>query len=207
PHAYIGDYITIGDHTIVYPHATIYNECIIGNHCILHAGAVIGSDGFGFATEGDEYKKIPQLGNVILEDEVEIGANTTIDRAVMGSTIIRRGVKLDNLIQIAHNVEVGEHTVMAAQTGVAGSTKIGSNCMFGGQVGIVGHLRIGDHVKLGAQTGTMRNIEKAGAYIGTPAPQNLRDYYRSMAIVNKLPELAQTVHQLQKELTEIKKKK
>ena len=124
--------MTIGDNCILYPHTTIYNGCKIGNNCILHAGSVIGSDGFGFAPEGENYKKIPQLGNVVLEDNVEIGANTTIDRAVMGSTIIRRGVKLDNLVQIAHNVEVGENTVMAAQVGIAGSVKIGSHCMFGG---------------------------------------------------------------------------
>lgn len=132
PHAYIGDHVTVGDNCVFYPHATVYENCIIGNNCILHAGSVVGADGFGFAPEGETYKKIPQLGNVIIEDDVEIGANTTIDRAVMDSTIIHRGVKLDNLVQIAHNVEVGENTVMAAQVGIAGSVKVGKHCMFGG---------------------------------------------------------------------------
>lgn len=140
PHAYIGDHVTVGDNCVFYPHATVYENCIIGNNCILHAGSVVGADGFGFAPEGETYKKIPQLGNVIIEDDVEIGANTTIDRAVMDSTIIRRGVKLDNLVQIAHNVEVGENTVMAAQVGIAGSVKVGKHCMFGGQVGLAGHI-------------------------------------------------------------------
>ena len=206
PHTYIGNNITIGDHSIVYPHVTIYDDCVIGNNCILQAGAVVGSDGFGFAPEDGEYKKIPQLGNVVLEDEVEVGANTTIDRAVMGATIIRRGVKLDNLIMIAHNVEVGENTVMASQTGIAGSTRIGSNCMFGGQVGIVGHLKIGDGVRLGAQSGVMRSIE-AGEYLGTPVPQPVRDYFRSVTLFNKLPELNRTIQQLQKEIEELKKTK
>ena len=206
PHVYIGDNVTIGDYTIVYPHATIYDDCIIGNHCILQAGAIIGADGFGFASEGDVYMKIPQLGNVVLEDEVEVGANTTIDRAVIGSTIIRRGVKLDNLIQIAHNVEVGEHTVMAAQTGIAGSTKVGSNCMFGGQVGIIGHLKIASQVNIGAQSGVMRNIEKPGAYMGYPL-QNARDFFRDIVYIKKLPEIIQTIQQLQKELDQLKKEK
>ena len=135
PHAYIGDHVTVGDNCVFYPHATVYENCIIGNNCILHAGSVVGADGFGFAPEGETYKKIPQLGNVIIEDDVEIGANTTIDRAVMDSTIIHRGVKLDNLVQIAHNVEVGENTVMAAQVGIAGSVKVGKHCMFGGHRG------------------------------------------------------------------------
>ena len=207
PHVYIGDNVTIGDHSIIYPHVTIYNDCIVGNQCVLQAGSVIGSDGFGFASEGEEYRKIPQLGNVVLEDEVEIGANTTIDRAVIGSTIIRRGVKLDNLIQIAHNVEVGVNTVMAAQTGIAGSTKVGNNCMFGGQVGIVGHLKIGDGVKLGAQSGVMRNIEKPGAYMGYPVPLNARDFFRTITLTNQLPEIVQTIQQLRKEIDELKKTK
>ena len=146
PHAYIGDHVTVGDNCVFYPHATVYENCTIGNNCILHAGSVVGADGFGFAPEGETYKKIPQLGNVIIEDDVEIGANTTIDRAVMDSTIIHRGVKLDNLVQIAHNVEVGENTVMAAQVGIAGSVKVGKHCMFGGQVGLAGHIHVADHV-------------------------------------------------------------
>ena len=150
PHAYIGDHVTVGDNCVFYPHATVYENCTIGNNCILHAGSVVGADGFGFAPEGETYKKIPQLGNVIIEDDVEIGANTTIDRAVMDSTIIRRGVKLDNLVQIAHNVEVGENTVMAAQVGIAGSVKVGKHCMFGGQVGLAGHIHVADHVVFGS---------------------------------------------------------
>ena len=206
PHTYIGDNVTIGDYSIVYPHATIYDDCVVGNNCILHAGSVVGSDGFGFAQEGVEYHKIPQLGNVVLEDEVEVGANTTIDRAVMGSTIIRRGVKLDNLIQIAHNVEVGENTVMAAQTGIAGSTKIGSNCMFGGQVGITGHLKIVDGVNIGAQSGIMRNVEQPGEYLGSPV-QQVRDQMRSMVLFCKLPEMNRAIQQLQKEVKELKNNK
>lgn len=207
PHAYIGDQVKIGDHSVVYPHVTIYSDCVIGQRCILHAGAVIGSDGFGFAPEGEEYKKIPQLGNVILEDNVEVGANTAIDRAVMGSTIIRRGVKLDNLIQIAHNVEVGEHTVMAAQVGLAGSTKIGKHCRIGGQVGIAGHLNIADQVQLGAQSGVMRNINDAGhTLFGSPAIR-ARDQMRSNAVFIQLPEMYKTLRQLQKEVEELKKNK
>ena len=206
PHAYIGDHVTIGDYTIVYPHATVFDDCIIGNKCILHAGSVVGSEGFGFAPEGEEYLKIPQLGNVLMEDEVEIGANTTIDRAVMGSTIIRRGVKLDNLIQIAHNVEIGENTVMAAQTGIAGSTKIGNNCMFGGQVGITGHLKIGDGVRVGAQSGVMHNVEQSGEYLGSPI-QLVRDQFRSVILFNKLPEMNRVIRQLQREIEELKKTK
>ena len=161
PHAYIGDNVEIDDNCVIYPNVTIYEGCKIGNKCILHAGCVIGSDGFGFAPEGETYKKIPQLGNVIIEDNVEIGANTTIDRAVMDSTIIRKGVKLDNLVQIAHNVEVGENTVMAAQVGIAGSVKIGKHCMFGGQVGLAGHIHIADHVVFGAQAGVISDVKDA----------------------------------------------
>ena len=159
PHAYIGDHVTVGDNCVFYPHATVYENCTIGNNCILHAGSVVGADGFGFAPEGETYKKIPQLGNVIIEDDVEIGANTTIDRAVMDSTIIRRGVKLDNLVQIAHNVEVGENTVMAAQVGIAGSVKVGKHCMFGGQVGLAGHIHVADHVVFGAQAGVISDVK------------------------------------------------
>ena len=204
PHAYIGDNVTIGENCTIYPHATIYNGCVIGNNCILHAGSVIGSDGFGFAPEGDNYKKIPQLGNVVLEDDVEIGANTTIDRAVMDSTIIRRGVKLDNLVQIAHNVEVGENTVMAAQVGVAGSTKIGSHCMVGGQVGFAGHITIGDRVNIGAQSGIPNHVSSDTSILGYPAVP-AREFARSTVMIKKLPELNQTVKQLQKEIENLKK--
>jgi UDP-3-O-[3-hydroxymyristoyl] glucosamine N-acyltransferase len=205
PQVYIGDHVTVGDHTILYPHVTIYDDCRIGKNCILQAGAVIGSDGFGFAPEGEEYRKIPQLGNVILEDGVEIGANTTIDRAVMDATVIGQGVKLDNLIQVGHNVEIGENTVIAAQTGIAGSVKIGKHCMFGGQVGVAGHLHITDHVQIGAQSGINRNITKPEpmmGYMAIPA----RDFFRSTVLFNKLPEIYRTINQLQKEINELKSK-
>ncbi len=160
PQVYIGDNTVIGDDCILFAGVKIYEDTRIGEACILHAGAVIGADGFGFApSENGTYKKIPQVGNVILEDWVEIGANTTIDCATMGSTIIRKGTKIDNLVQIAHNVEIGEHTVMASQTGIAGSTKVGSHCMFGGQVGVAGHITIGDHVNLGAMSGVANSIK------------------------------------------------
>jgi UDP-3-O-[3-hydroxymyristoyl] glucosamine N-acyltransferase len=204
PHAYIGDRVKVGDNVTIYPHVTVYDDCVIGNNCILHAGSVIGSDGFGFAPEGEEYQKIPQLGNVVLEDDVEIGANTTIDRAVMESTRIHRGVKLDNLVHIAHNVEVGENTVIAAQAGMAGSTKVGKHCMFGGQVGIAGHVLIGDHVNIAAQSGIMRNIPQPVNLMGSPALP-LKDNLRSSAIFAKLPEMYRTLYQLQKEVDELKK--
>lgn len=204
PNAYIGDNVTLGDNCIVYPHVTIYEGCIIGNNCILHAGCVIGSDGFGFAPEGESYKKIPQLGNVILEDNVEIGANTTIDRAVMDSTIIRKGVKLDNLVQIAHNVEVGENTVMAAQVGIAGSTKVGRHCMFGGQVGLSGHIHIADNVILGAQCGVISDVKEQTTLLGAPAI-NAKNFMRSSAIFNRLPDIYHQINQMQRELEQLKK--
>ena len=204
PFAYIGDNVEIGDNTILYPHVTVYHDCRIGQHCILHAGSVIGADGFGFAPEGEQYKKIPQLGNVVIEDNVEIGANTTIDRAVMDSTIIRQGVKLDNLIQIAHNVEVGENTVMAAQVGIAGSVKVGKHCMFGGQVGLAGHIQIADDVTLGAQAGVISSVKEATTLLGAPAIQ-ARNFMRSSAIFNRLPELYRTIGQLQREGETLKK--
>ena len=204
PFAYIGDNVEIGDNTILYPHVTVYHDCRIGQHCILHAGSVIGADGFGFAPEGEQYKKIPQLGNVVIEDNVEIGANTTIDRAVMDSTIIRQGVKLDNLIQIAHNVEVGENTVMAAQVGIAGSVKVGKHCMFGGQVGLAGHIQIADDVTLGAQAGVISSVKEATTLLGAPAIQ-ARNFMRSSAIFNRLPELYRTIGQLQLEVETLKK--
>ena len=206
PHAYIGDNVTIGDHTIIYPHVTIYDGCVIGNNCILHAGAVVGADGFGFAAESGIYKKIPQLGNVTIEDDVEIGANTTIDRAVMGATIIRKGVKLDNLIQIAHNVEIGENTVMASQVGIAGSTKVGSNCMFGGQVGLGGHITIGDNSQIGAQSGIISNVKENSQIMGSPAIP-IKKFMRSSIVIEHLPEIYQTLNRLQKEVEELKKNK
>ncbi|RHJ93630.1 UDP-3-O-(3-hydroxymyristoyl)glucosamine N-acyltransferase [Parabacteroides bouchesdurhonensis] len=204
PYAYIGDNVTIGDNSILYPHITIYHDCIIGSNCILHAGSVIGSDGFGFAPEGECYKKIPQLGNVIIEDNVEIGANTTIDRAVMDSTIIHSGVKLDNLVQIAHNVEVGDNTVMASQVGIAGSVKIGKHCMFGGQVGLAGHIHIADNVVFGAQAGVISDIKEATTVLGAPAI-NAKAFMRSSAIFNRLPEVYRTIGQLQREIEQLKK--
>ena len=204
PHAYIGDHVTIGDNTTVYPHATIYTGCVVGSNCILHAGSVVGADGFGFAPEGEEYKKIPQIGNVVIEDNVEIGANTTIDRAVMDSTILRRGVKLDNLVQIAHNVEVGENTVMAAQVGIAGSTKIGKHCMFGGQVGLAGHIKIADHVNFGAQSGVISDIKEPTTVLGAPAIQ-ARNFMRSSAIFNRLPDMYRNMGNLQRELEKLQR--
>lgn len=201
PHAYIGDNAKIGDNTIIYSGAKIYHDCVIGNNCIIHSGAVVGSDGFGFAPQkGQDFKKIPQIGNVLLEDNVEIGANTTIDRATFGSTIIRKGVKLDNLIQIAHNVEIGERTVIAAQVGISGSSKIGNDCMIGGQVGIAGHLKIANKVKIGAQAGIDANIKEEGKIIiGSPA-FNFKDYYRSYVIFKKLPEMNRKLAELEKKL-------
>lgn len=204
PSVYVGDNVAIGDNCTLYPHVTIYDGCLIGNNCILHAGAVIGSDGFGFAPEGDNYKKIPQLGNVILEDDVEIGANTTIDRAVMDSTIIRRGVKLDNLVQIAHNVEVGENTVMAAQVGIAGSVKIGSHCMFGGQVGLSGHIHVADHVVFGAQCGVISDVKEATTLLGAPAIP-AKAFMRSSAIFGRLPDMYREMGQMQREIAQLKK--
>lgn len=207
PNAYIGDNVRIGDNTIIYPSATIYEDCVIGNSCVIHAGAVVGADGFGFASgEDTNYKKIPQIGNVIIEDHVEIGANATIDRATMGSTILRKGVKLDDHVHIAHNVEIGENTVMAAQSGVAGSTKIGKNCMFGGQVGISPHIKIADGVKAGAQAGIPSDIKKEGSIVlGSPA-SDISSQKRSMAIYKNLPELRTRISDLEKIVEELKRK-
>ncbi|MDR0756248.1 MAG: UDP-3-O-(3-hydroxymyristoyl)glucosamine N-acyltransferase [Tannerella sp.] len=205
PFACVGNHVTIGDDTIIYPHVTLYDRSTIGQRCIIHAGAVIGADGFGFAPEGQTYRKIPQTGNVALEDDVEIGANTAIDRAVMGSTVIRRGVKLDNLIQIGHNAEIGEDTVMAAQAGVAGSVKVGKHCMFAGQTGVAGHLHIGDGVVIAAQSGVMRNLPPNETVMGTPSLRS-KDFFRSTAIFNRLPEVYRTLNRLQREVEELKSK-
>lgn len=200
PQAYIGDNVSIGDNTIIYAGAKIYGNCKIGSRCVLHAGAIIGSDGFGFAPQEDgSYKTIPQLGNVVLEDDVSIGANTTIDCATLGSTIIRKGTKLDNLIQVAHNVEIGKNTVIAAQTGVSGSTKIGDNCMIAGQVGISGHIEIGNKVTIGAQAGIMKPIEDGKVLLGSPA-QDRGDYFKSFAVFRKLPELNYRIKQLEEKM-------
>jgi UDP-3-O-[3-hydroxymyristoyl] glucosamine N-acyltransferase len=205
PNAYVGDNVKIGNDTIIYPSAIIYEDCIVGNNCVIHAGAIVGADGFGFASgEDTNYKKIPQIGNAILEDNVEIGANSTIDRATMGSTILRKGVKLDDHVHIAHNVEVGENTVMAAHAGVAGSTKIGKNCMFGGQVGIGPHLKIADGVKAGPQAGIPSDIKKEGSIVlGSPAI-DISSQKRSMAVYKNLPELRNRMSDLEKIVKELK---
>jgi UDP-3-O-[3-hydroxymyristoyl] glucosamine N-acyltransferase len=204
PHTYIGDNTTIGDDTILFSGVKIYEDTRIGEACILHAGAVIGADGFGFAPKDDgTYQKIPQVGNVILEDLVEIGANTTIDCATMGSTIIRKGTKIDNLVQIAHNVEIGENTVMAALTGIAGSAKIGNNCRFGGQVGVVGHITIGDHVNVGAMAGVSSSIKSNNTVLLAPAMDIVRAA-KVTAVYRNLPQLRQQVIDLAKEVAQIK---
>ncbi|MEM9679370.1 MAG: UDP-3-O-(3-hydroxymyristoyl)glucosamine N-acyltransferase [Bacteroidota bacterium] len=198
PNTYIGDNVTIGENTIVFSGAKIYSESIIGTNCVINSGAIIGADGFGFApNEKGEYSKIPQTGNVILEDYVDIGAGTTIDRATLGSTIIRRGVKLDNQIQIAHNVEIGKNTVIAAQTGIAGSTKIGENCQIGGQVGIVGHITIGNNVKIQAQSGIGRNVKDNEVLQGSPA-LSYGDFNKSYVYFKNLPKLVKTINDIEK---------
>ena len=208
PHVFIGDRVKIGNNCILYPGVKIYDDCAIGNNCILQAGAIIGGDGFGFAPKGSgDYQKIPQIGNVIIEDDVEIGANTTVDRATMGSTIVRHGVKLDNMIQVAHNVEIGENTVIAALTGIAGSTKLGKNCMIGGQVGFAGHIHIADGIQIGAQSGIGNNLtDNTTPYLGTPTLP-VKQFARAHVIFKKLPELALEVSKLRKELEELKKSK
>lgn len=206
PQIYIGDNVNVGDNCIIYSGAKIYHDSIIGNSCIIHSGAVIGADGFGFAPQDDgNYKKIPQIGNTVLEDNVDIGANSTIDRGTMGSTIIRKGAKIDNLVQIAHNCDVGENTVIAAQSGFAGTTKVGKNCKFGGQVGLAGHLKIGDNVMFGAQSGISQNIKDNEVLLGSPAIP-IRDAIRSITVHKNLPELQRDVTRLKKEIEEIKNK-
>jgi UDP-3-O-[3-hydroxymyristoyl] glucosamine N-acyltransferase len=206
PQVFIGANVKIGSNCIIYPGVKIYHDCVIGDNCIIHASSVIGSDGFGFAPLPDgSYKKIPQIGNVIVEDDVEIGSNCSIDRATMGSTIIRKGVKLDNLIQIAHNVEVGEHTVMAGQSGIAGSTKLGKFVVVGGQVAISGHLQIANSNQFGGQSGVNANIKEEGKkWFGTPVLE-LRDAMRAGVLTRRLPELLSRIEALEKELSAIKK--
>ena len=198
PNVYVGDNVKIGDNVMVFAGAKIYSETIIGNYCVIHSGAIIGADGFGFTpNQNGEYTKVPQTGNVILEDHVDVGAGTTIDRATLGSTILRKGVKLDNQIQIAHNVEIGQNTAIAAQTGVAGSTKIGKNCLIGGQVGIVGHVVIGDRVKIQAQSGITRNVKDDEVLQGSPA-LGYNDYNKSYVHFKNLPKLVNKVDELEK---------
>lgn len=207
PNVYIGDNVKIGDNAIIHAGSKIYSETIIGSNCILHAGVILGSDGFGFAPDvSGIFNKIPQIGNVVIEDNVDIGATTTIDRATLGSTIIRKGVKLDNQIQIAHNVEIGENTVIAAQTGIAGSTKIGENCMIGGQVGIVGHISIGNNVKIQAQCGVGRNIKDNEIIQGSPA-MGYSDFNKSYVYFKRLPELVAIINTLEKDIKALKGKK
>ena len=207
PQVYVGDGCTIGDNTVLYPGVKLYRNTVIGKNCILHAGAVLGADGFGFAPQPDgHYEKIPQVGNVVVEDNVEIGANTTIDRATMGSTRIHQGVKLDNLIMLAHNTEVGENTAMAAQTGVSGSTHIGKNCVIAGQCGFVGHIKVADGARIGAQSGILGNIRKADDYMGSPT-QPLRQYLVSNARFRHIDEMARKLDALEKELAELKSQK
>ena len=205
PHVIVGEGASVGADCILYPHVTIYYGCRIGNRCILHAGSVIGADGFGFAPTPQGYNKIPQIGIVQLEDDVEIGANTCIDRSTMGRTIVHKGVKLDNLIQVAHNVEIGDNTVMSAQTGIAGSTKVGSWCMIGGQSGISGHLTIGNKVNLAAKTGVISSLEDGATMMGYPAI-GYRNFLRSSLIYKDLPEISKTIRNLEKEIEELKAK-
>ena len=208
PNVTIMDGVKVGDGCLFYPHVSIYHGCRIGSNVVLHSGAVIGADGFGFAPnpETNQYDKIPQIGIVTIEDDVEIGANTCVDRSTMGTTIIRKGVKLDNLVQIAHNTDIGENTVMSSQVGVAGSTKVGQWCMFGGQVGLAGHIHIGDKTFLGAQSGVPGSIKGDVSLIGTP-PMAPKAYFRSQAIFRRLPELYKQINDLTKQVEELKKNK
>lgn len=208
PNVVIMDNASLGDNCLIYPNVSIYHDCKLGNNVTIHSGTVIGADGFGFApnAETGQYDKIPQIGIVTIEDNVEIGANSCVDRSTMGSTFVRKGVKLDNLVQIAHNTDIGENTVMSAQVGVAGSTKVGQWCMFGGQVGISGHITIGDHVLLGAQSGAPASLKSNQRLIGTP-PMPQFPYFKSQAIFQRLPEIYKQLNALQKEVEELKKQK
>ena len=207
PQVYIGDNVTIGEDCIIYSGAKVYSDTVIGDRCILHSGSVIGSDGFGFAPlENGSYKKIAQIGNAILEDDVEIGANTTIDCGTMDSTIIRKGSKIDNLVQVGHNCEVGESTVIAAQSGMAGTSKVGKNCKFGGQVGLAGHLTIGDNVFIGAQSGVAKSVKSDSVILGSPAIE-IKDAIRAITVYKNLPKLREEVIQLQKEIKSLKESK
>jgi len=206
PHTVIGDGVTVGEKCLIYPNVTIYQGCKLGNNVTIHAGSVIGADGFGFAPNTEGYDKIPQIGIVIIEDDVEIGANTCIDRSTMGQTIIHKGVKLDNLIQVAHNCEIGENTVMSAQAGMAGSTKIGAWCMVGGQAGFAGHIQIADKTFIGAQCGVIKNTKGNGeSLIGSPA-MDPKMFFKAKAVYPKLPDMYRQIAALQKEIDELKQK-
>jgi len=206
PGCYIADDVILGDNVTLFPGVKIYFDCALGNNVIIHSGTIIGADGFGFAPAGDgTYVKISQIGNVIIEDDVEIGSNTTVDRATMGSTIIRKGVKLDNLIQIAHNVEIGSNTVVAAQTGISGSTKIGESCIIGGQVGVVGHITLAKGTQIQAQSGISRTItEENKKWMGSPATP-YTDHMRSQIVIQRLPALERRIDELEKIIKELKK--
>ena len=204
PHVTVGSGARIGKNTIMYPNSVVYHDCRVGERCILHAGCVIGADGFGFEPTENGYEKIPQIGIVVLEDDVEIGANSCVDRAVMGETVIKSGVKIDNLVQIGHNCEVGSHTVMSAQVGVAGSTKVGEWCMFGGQVGIAGHATIADRTQAGAQSGIPNSVKKPDQQLmGTPAIEP-RTWWKAQAVVKQLPDMYMTLNRMKKEIEELK---
>lgn len=205
PNSYIGDNAKVGNNTTIYSGVNIYHECRVGNECVLHSGVVIGADGFGFAPTADGYEKIPQIGIAIIEDKVELGANTCVDRATMGATIVRKGAKLDNLVQIAHNDEVGSHTVMAAQAGIAGSTKIGQWCMIGGQVGVAGHAKIGDKVGIAAQSGVPGNLKSGSQVMGSPT-MDAKQYFKSSVIYRRLPDMYTEINSLRQELNELKAK-
>ncbi|MDE6011209.1 MAG: UDP-3-O-(3-hydroxymyristoyl)glucosamine N-acyltransferase [Prevotella sp.] len=205
PHTVIGDNVKIGANGLFYPNVTIYQGCQLGNNVTIHSGSVIGADGFGFAPGVEGYDKIPQIGIVIIEDNVEIGANTCVDRSTMGATLVKKGVKLDNLIQVAHNCEVGENTVMSAQAGLAGSTKIGDWCMIGGQAGFSGHIKIADRTFIGAQSGVISNTKSGEQLIGTPAIDP-KVFFKAMAVMKRLPDMYKEIGQLKKELTELKAK-
>ncbi len=198
PQVYLGDDVKVGENCFIGPGVKIYNDCIVGNNCVIHAGTVIGADGFGFQPTKEGYEKVPQLGNVVIEDNVEIGSNCSIDRATIGSTIVRKGVKLDNLIQVAHNVEIGEHTVMASQAGIAGSSKIGKWSMIGGQVGISGHLKIGNKVVIQAQSGISNDIEDEERLFGSPAMQYVK-YQKSFVYFRQFPDIVKRIEKLEKE--------
>ena len=203
----INDSASIGSDVILYSGVNIYYDCVVGDGCILHSGVVVGADGFGFAPADDgTYKKIPQMGNVILEENVEVGANTTIDRATMGSTIVRKGVKLDNLIQAAHNVEIGENTVIASQAGISGSTKVGKHCMIGGQVGLSGHIHIADNTMIGAQSGVANNIKKPGQILQGSPTVPIETFRKNYIITKNLPELYKTVYELEKKIKTLEEK-
>ncbi len=207
PQVFVGDNASIGDDCVIYAGVKIYDDSVIGNRCILHAGAVIGSDGFGFAPlEDGTYKKIPQIGNAVLEDDVEIGANTTIDCGTMDSTIIRKGAKIDNLVQVAHNCEIGENTVIAGQAGMAGTTKVGKNCKLGGQVGLAGHLSIGDNVFIGAQSGIAKSVANNQILLGSPAIE-IKEAIKALTVYKNLPKIREELIQLQKEVKALKEQK